>query len=111
MDARQHDLFKARLRKAFSFCPNFVNRSGANRAAHRRNDAVCAPAVAAFLNLHRCAGMPFVRMNGQMLKRRLTEGFDGNQSAILRHRLFEQLHDLSAPLRAQNEPNARKRCV
>ena len=53
--------------------------------------------------------MPFVRMNGQMLKRRLTEGFDGDQSAILRHRLFEQLHDLSAPLCAQNEPDARKR--
>lgn len=53
--------------------------------------------------------MPFVRMNGQMLKRRLTEGFDGDQCAILRHRLFEQLHNLSAPLCAQNEPNARKR--
>ena len=106
MNARQHHLFESRFRKALRLCRDFINRAGADRPAHRRNDAVCTPAVAAFLNLHRRAGMSLMRMHHQVFKRRFAQGFDGDQRAILRHRLFQQLDNLAAPLGAQHKPHA-----
>ena len=106
VDARDHDLPIARVRKALRLRTHLIQRHGAHRPPHAGDDAVGAVAVAALLNLHGGAGLALVPGNEQRLKLRALQRQHGVDAFVLRNGLLRQLHHAGALLYADYHPHA-----